>query len=835
MTDELPAASTLVAERLGQAASLALHGVTKSFPGVTALDDVTFECRPGEVHALVGENGSGKSTLIKVAAGVLRADSGTVRIGGVELGSADPLEARRLGLGVAYQDTSLVPDLTVADNIDLFTRGLGRSAGTPVERMLKQFGLPFGPRDLVRSLGPGGRQMLEVVRALSQGPQVLVLDEPTAALDMGTAEHLQRWVSAARDGGLSIVYVSHRLAEVRRLANRLTVIRDGVLRGTYDSMSWEVEEIVELMVGTSVDLEFPSRPALPKNASIRLEVEGLGGKAVGPVSLQVRAGEVVGLAGAEGNGQRHLLRAIVGVGTAEGVVKVDGHRVRASGPASALAAGVMYQSGDRAAESIFPTLSVLDNSTVQLGRAGGPAGLALRRRLRSNFRAAARRLGIVAASPYQPVSALSGGNQQKVVLSRAELSPPKVLLIDEPSQGVDARARLEIYRSLSSAAESGVAVVVNSSDSFELAGLCDRVYVMSDGAVIDEVSGDLRESDIVRRFVSVAEKREAVDDASRRVRRVATLVTSSWMPVLVLGLLVMAVGAYAQSASSYFLTSSNLTNVAVTAMPLLCAALGQQLALISGGFDISIGATMTLAVIVVSDQLGALDATNVFLTVALILVVGLAIGLANAFLVLVVQVNAIVATIGTLGILSGIAIYLRPVPEGMVAPDLTLQLMKGLGPLPYCFLAVALTAVLLDLWLTRSGSGLALRAIGLGSAATARLGVRVNLFKAAGLVCSALGAAIGGLFLASQVGVGSNGVGFTYALPTFAACFLGGATLSGGRGSFVGAVLGALLLTMIGNATLLMGKTYATSQVIYGLVLLVAVTSYALAARKARA
>jgi ABC-type sugar transport system ATPase subunit/ribose/xylose/arabinose/galactoside ABC-type transport system permease subunit len=835
MREDMSTPDVLTAEPSTSVASLALTGVTKAFPGVIALDDVTFECFPGEVHALVGENGSGKSTLIKVASGVLRPDVGQVRIGGVELSSADPLEARRLGLSVAYQDTSLVNELTVAENVELFTRSMPAGSGvTNVRQMLNDFGLPFGPNELVKSLGPGARQMLEVVRALSQSPQVLVLDEPTAALDMGTAEHLQQWIARARDSGLSIVYVSHRLAEVRRLANRLTVIRDGAVRGTYDRMDWEVDEIVELMVGASVELEFPRRAPVSDKARVRLAVDELLGAGVGPISVEVREGEIVGLAGAEGNGQRHLLRAIVGIGRSGGEVMVDGSRARISGPASALGAGIMFQSGDRATDSIFPTSSLLDNSTFQLGRASGPAGLALRHRLLSSFRSVVGRLGIVAASPYQPIGALSGGNQQKIVLSRPVLTQPKVLLVDEPTQGVDAKARLEIYGSLSAAAETGVAVVVNSSDSAELAGLCDRVYVMSDGAVIDEVVGDLKEPDIVRRFVNVTEKREVQDATGLiRTRRFNALAASPFLPVVILGLLIVALGAYTQSSNDVFLSPSNVTNIAITAMPLLCVALGQQFALISGGFDISIGAAMTLAVIGVSSELSELNAGSLVTTLGLLLAIGIAVGLANAFLILVIKINAIVATIGTLGILTGLAVYLRPEPKGQVAPDLTLTVMAGLGALPYCFLVAAVVTVALDVWLSRTGRGLTLRAVGLGPDPAARLGVRVNRYKAAGLILSAVGAVLGGLFLASQVGVGSNDVALSYALPTFAACFLGGATLSGGRGTFLGAVLGSVLLTMIGNATLLLGQTYATSQVIYGVILLVAVASYAIAGRRA--
>jgi len=837
MTMQSPATTAQPEVAYSGETRLALSGVTKSFPGVTALDNVSFDCRPGEVHALVGENGSGKSTLIKVAAGVLKPDEGSVQIGGVQLRAANPLEACRLGLSTAYQDTSLVNELTVAQNIELSFQALDQEPPKDIPELLAELDLPFGPGVPVKSLGPGGRQMLEVVRALVHRPQVLILDEPTAALDMRTAAQLQEWILQARDEGLAIVYVSHRLEEVRRLANRLTVIRDGVIRGTYARMDWEVEEIVELMVGTKVGLEFPARAPVPADAPARLAVTELVADGVGPVSLEVRGSEIVGIAGAEGNGQRKLLRALVGLNRADGEILVDGRRSRVTSPGAALSAGLMFQSGDRAAESVFPSLSALDNATFQLGSDAGPGGLALRGRLIGRFKAAVGKLGIVAASPYQPISALSGGNQQKIVLARPALAAPKVLVVDEPTQGVDAKARLEIYRTLAESAEAGVGVLVNSSDSAELAGLCDRIYVMSDGVVVDELQGgDITESDIVRRFVATTQKIETTrTETARAVRKIATLAASPQVPVVILAAIIVAVAAYTQGQNASFLSSGNIANMAIVCMPLLSAVLGQQFVLIAGGFDISIGASMTLSVVMTSFLLTTLDAGSLLATLAVALAIGVAIGLFNALLVLGFKINAVIATIGTLGIVSGVSIFLRPEPGGVVAPQLSINLMEGIGAVPYCLIVALVIAVVLDVWLMRGHGGLAARAAGLDAESSRRIGVRVDRVRTIGFVVAAVGAVGGGIFLASQVGMGSNDVGLSFALPTFAACFLGGASLAGGRGTFLGASLGVVLLTMIGNAGLLLGYTDAVSQIIYGVILLVAVTSYALAARKAAA
>ncbi|WP_327747923.1 ATP-binding cassette domain-containing protein [Streptomyces europaeiscabiei] len=809
--------------------AVTLTGVTKSFPGVRALSDVDFDCRPGEVHALVGENGSGKSTLIKIASGVLGADEGTVLIGGEELGAGGVQRARRLGLITAYQDTSLVPELSVADNITLSFNAVGESRPPDLDQMLARFNLPFRPTDLVSALGPGARQLLEVARAMAHRPRVLMLDEPTAALDMRLAEQLSDLIKQARDEGTAIVYVSHRLAEVKRLADRVTVLRDGVIQGTHASRDWNVDEIVELMVGAPTELEFPTRTP-PSSSPVRLDVQELSGHGFGPVSINVRAGEIVGVAGAEGNGQRALLRGIIGIDRTGGSSSVDDKKLRRVTPATALDAGISFQSGDRAAESVFESMSVMDNATIQLGPDAGPAGLSLSRRLLPAFRQAKRDLGIVAASPYQPVSGLSGGNQQKSVLARPALRQPKVLIVDEPTQGVDARARMDIYRVLASAADEGIAVLVNSSDSAELAGLCDRVYVMSRGRVVEELSAPTTETEIVRGFVSATDVAEeqgpALIQGQGLLRRLVGRV-SAHLPIAILLLLITMVALYTGTQSDVFWTKTNLANLLILTLPLAFVAIGQQFVMFTGLLDISIGSTMSLTVVLVSMTLPDLGMSSVLSTLGLLTVEVLAIGLFNVLLIEVLKVTPIVATVATMGIVQGIAIVLRPQPEGAIAPELVTLVAQGIGFVPAAFIMLVVIAVATEFWLRRSRGGLALRAVGFHGESARRVGTRVVRVRVLSLILCALGAVIGGVFLASQTGLGSNAVGAGYTLPCFAAVFLGGAVLSGGRGSFIGAMLGALFLGLLNNVTPLLHIPDAWQQILYGGILLVAVGAYA--------
>jgi ribose transport system ATP-binding protein len=807
--------------------ALKVIGVSKSFPGVRALASVDFDCRAGEVHALVGENGSGKSTLIKAASGVLHVDEGEIFIDGGQLGRGGVQRSRRLGLITAYQDTSLVEELSVADNISLSFGALGKPRPTDLQDFLRRFDLPFRQSDLVAALGPGARQLLEVARAMAHRPRVLMLDEPTAALDLRLSAKLEEIIKRARDEGTAIVYVSHRLAEIRRLADRLTVIRDGQIQGSYAHGDWEIAQIVELMVGAPTELEFPERTP-PSEASPRLHLDGLKGRAFGPVSLRVGAGEIVGVAGAEGNGQRALLRGIIGMDKTGGTVAVDGKVLRHVTPTSALGAGISFQSGDRARDSIFGPMAVIDNATSQYGDMAGPLGLSLAGNLVPAFKDVTERLHIVAASPYQPVSSLSGGNQQKTVLARPTLRTPEVLIIDEPTQGVDANARLDIYQVVSGAAERGVGVLVNSSDSAELAGLCDRVYVMSRGVVVEEIAGPMTENQIVHSFVSATDVSEAQAEA-RELSGLRRLLhqLSARTPIVVLILLILALALYSGSRIPVFWNSFNLKSWLVLAAPLAFVALGQNYNLISGLFDISIGSTMSLTVVILSYTLPDLSPHSVLLSCAALIAAWACVGAFNSLLIEVLKVTPIVATVASLGVIQGVAIVLRPKFGGIIAPGLSRAFGTSIGFVPISTIALVVIAVALEWWLYRRRSGLALRGVGFHAESALRVGWKVSRIRTGALFVSALGAVVGGVFLASQAGAGNNSVGADYALPCFAAVFLGGAVMTGGRGSFIGALLGAFFLALINNVVPLLGIDPSWEQILYGFVLLLAIAAYA--------
>ncbi|HSC50072.1 MAG TPA: sugar ABC transporter ATP-binding protein, partial [Gaiellaceae bacterium] len=487
---------------------LTLRGVSKAFGAVQAVRDVSFDCRGGEIHALVGENGSGKSTLLGMASGFLAPDAGEIEIDGRSRRRGSPAEARKLGLGIAYQTTSHVLPLSVAENLYLAAPANERPTHTRMERWaaatLEEHGVDL-PVDLpVVALSLAQRQFLEVVKSLLARPKVLLLDEPTTALGPQEVQQLHALVHERSRAGVGIVYVSHRLPEVLEIADRISVLRDGVKQGTFEAAGMTEEALVAHMIGRPLQLAFPERDGNGRVPEVLLDVVGLRGDRFGPVDVKVEKGEILGLAGAEGNGQAQFLRALAGVErTAAGRASCDGASLDTRSPLAALRQGVVLLSGDRMQESLFPVLSVRANTTIQVLRRLAPAGFLNRRRERRTVSEMAGRLRIRMASVEQPVQSLSGGNQQKVVLTRPFLrGEVKLILADEPTQGVDVGARFDIYEALRAKANEGVALVVKSSDPLELAGLCDRVVVMSRGVIVDEIHGhELGEQRIVEAIV----------------------------------------------------------------------------------------------------------------------------------------------------------------------------------------------------------------------------------------------------------------------------------------------------------------------------------------------
>ena len=477
-------------------ALLRLTGVAKSFGGVRALRGVSFDLRPGEVHAVVGENGAGKSTLIKTVAGAIEPDAGTIEIDGHVVDRNTPAVARSLGVAVVYQQPSLFPDLTVAENIALRSDApkrpwawvpWGERRGRAAD-LLARVGADVSPNAIVRELSMPQQQLVEIAAALAANLRVLILDEPTASLGEREADNLIAVVHRLRDAGVGIVYISHRLSELPRVADRVTVLRDGAHVGTRDMTGVDRAELIRLMVGRDVAAVFPPLPTVLGN--LLLEARHLSCRAGGvrDVSLTVRAGEIVGLAGLVGAGRTELARVLFGLTPADaGEVIVDGRPGRFASPAAAIAAGLAYVPEDRRRHGVILDLPVSDNTTLAVLRTISTGTLLDFGRERELATRYVDQLGTKAASVDAPVGTLSGGNQQKVAVARWLATSPRVIILDEPTQGVDVGAKAEIYRLIADLAEQGLGVLLISSELPEVLGMSHRVLVMRGGAIVGEL------------------------------------------------------------------------------------------------------------------------------------------------------------------------------------------------------------------------------------------------------------------------------------------------------------------------------------------------------------
>jgi ribose transport system ATP-binding protein len=476
---------------------LEMEGVSRQFGAVRALTDVSFECRAGEIHALVGENGSGKSTLLGIASGFVDPDLGTIRIGGKPLRRDSPALARKLGLAMAYQDGSSVHAEPVKNNLyyaappDQRPSYLRRKKWA--RRVLADFDLDLElfPDAPAGFLTLAERQLFEVAKALVTNPKVLLLDEPTTALGPDEVEALHRTVVACRDRGVGVVYVSHRLPEVLEVADRVTVLRDGTYQGTFDARTTTEPELVERIVGRPFEAAFPPAASPVDEEDEVLVVDGLQGQSFGPVTFTLQRGEIVGIAGAEGNGQPQLFDCLAGrVPPRAGRVVCDGKELTLISTHETVGAGVMLLPGNRKLEALMGVLGVKVNTSIQSLNRFSRFGVLRRRAERVAVNGLVEQLEIRTPSLDQPVEFLSGGNQQKVSVARSFLKDPSVILAYEPTQGVDVGSRFDIYKALRARSDAGAALLIKSSDPIELSGLCDRVLVMSRGTIVEEIPGD---------------------------------------------------------------------------------------------------------------------------------------------------------------------------------------------------------------------------------------------------------------------------------------------------------------------------------------------------------
>jgi len=833
---------------------LEMREITKTFPGVRALNRVSLTCARGEVHALVGENGAGKSTLMKVLAGAHQPDSGTILLHGQPVHLHDPHTAQQLGISPIYQEFNLLPYLSVAENITLGREPLRRFGWldtTERNRMAQEALEPLDARIDVRQpvyrLSVAQQQLVEIAKALSRNAELIIMDEPSAALTGSELERLFEIIAALKAQGVTVIYVSHRLEEIFRVADRVTVLRDGANVGTLQVAEATEARIIRMMVGRELAQMYPPRGQPP--GEVVLDVRGLttADGRVQAVNLQLRAGEIVGLAGLIGSGRTELARAIFGADpAAAGEVILHGQRLPLASPARSIASGLGFVTEDRKAEGLVLGLSLRENIALPSLDERQRLGFIQEDRERAMAARSIAELQIRTPSAEQPVQYLSGGNQQKTVLAkwlaigttedrgrRTNGMGPAVILFDEPTRGIDVGAKVEIYALMRQLANQGKAILMISSELPEILGMSDRILVMRDGHIAGELAaGEATEESILTLAAGSAIERRKTEDGRPTtddrppsvVRRPPSSLAGHQGVVMVYAVLA-ALFLLGIAASPSFRHTSNIFNILRQAIALGIVSIGQTLIVLAGGIDLSVSSVITLAALFSAGLIQG-QAELILPVVLLCLGLGGLFGLVNGWTWVRLGVEPFIVTLGTMSIGRGIALVYARGPVGSVPPLYSAFAYADIGPVPVVviFFAMILAATLV--MLHRTAFGRHLYAVG-GNPEAARLaGIAVQRVKVLAFVLCGLAAAITGLYMSSRMGSGDPNVGPGFELDSITAVVVGGTMLGGGRGGLVGTLGGVLLVAVLSNLLNLMNVDNWYQQIIKGAILLIAVATY---------
>jgi ribose transport system ATP-binding protein len=810
--------------------TLSMSGISKQYGAIAALSDVSFEVLPGEVHALLGENGAGKSTLMNVASGTTAPDAGTIVVGGARVESLTPALAQDLGIAIVHQHPALLPDMTVAENIRVAVglehlRRRDPDVRKAMRSLLDDVNFLGHLEDRVSSLSVARRHLLELAKAFAVSPQLLILDEPTAPLSQDSVELLFTAVRALAVRGTAIVYITHRLGEVRAIADRVTVLRDGASRGTSEVKDISDADLLARIIGRTLETTFPPKRAAVVDETPLLRVEGLSGNGFHDISFTAGKGEIIGVAGVAGNGQPALLRALAGREPSSGSVNIADKQLSRR----TLLRSAAYMPADRLTEGLMLDLNVRENAAMtSLDRFAAGPFVSRQRELYAVERELTE-LAVKAPSLEAPVSSLSGGNQQKIVMARAMLSEPAILVADEPTQGVDVGARAEIYRILREVADRGVPVVVASTDTIELEGLCDRVIVMSRGHAVTTLDGDeVTEERMVHAAISatLTTTEQAARGPSRR-SHVARFIEGDYAPVVALAVVMLALGIYVYSHNSLYISDYNINSVMFACAALGFISLGQTFALLLGGIDLSVGPLAGFLVVLGSFFI--LDGKSPaywLLGFALMLLSAIGVGLLNGLLIRYGNFTAVAATLVTYIGLGGLAFTLRSAPDGYIATSVTDAISTKVGPVPVAFIVFVLCAFGLEIALRRSALGMRIRAVGSDEESARRVGVPDNRTALIGYLGASILTLLGAVVLLAQLGVGDPGQGTGYTLTSITAVVLGGTSLLGGRGTFIGTLMGAGLSVQVLNATVFLSLDQKWQYIFQGFLIVAAALIY---------
>lgn len=809
---------------------LQLTSIDKCFGGVVALREARLHVRAGEVLGLVGENGAGKSTLINIATGLFPADSGILLLEGQTVTFANTRQAADHGVLVVHQEADLFAQLSIAENM-LLGRGLVRGPGGLIQwgktnaeagRLVAAVGEAFDVAQDAGSLSVARRTMAEIASAVATRPKVLFLDEPTASLSGKEIENLFAQIQQLKASGVGIVYVSHRLDEILRICDRVTIMRDGATIETRPTTDLTMDHIVATMVGRELEAVHAKR-AVPIG-KVRLDIQGLTARdrSVQDVSFQVRAGEIVGMYGFVGAGRSEFAQALFGVRkVTEGTVNLDGKPLRMRSPRTAVAQGLAYLPEDRLVQAVFREHALRTNasltllprlSTATFIRGGKEHALASR---------IMEEMNVKASSMEQPIGTLSGGNQQKIIFGRWAATAPKVLILDEPTRGVDVGAKAEIHKLICDLAEKGTAIILISSELPEVMAMSDRVITLSEG----RVTGDFDPKKDDEKIIAAAavprsgEKAPVVQSPLRR-----GLAQALQMRELGLIVFILLLGGYMSfSTPETFANPANLLDILKNAAIPAILAQGAMLIICAGGIDISVGSMMGLvgAFAALAAQAGVPAPVCLFIAMAS----GLGFSLLNGGLSLVARIHPIIVTLAGLSIYRGIMRIVTDGKEIMNLPPGYRALADGnwLGVPKICYYVIAVS-IAAHVLVRYTLLGRQVLALGNSESAARLIGLsktRLTLF-----VFGCSGALVGlcAVLNAAYYGKVQGNTGAGLELQAIAAAVIGGTNILGGRGSALGTLLGALLVSLLYNSLVLLeASSYWQNIFVGGLILLAVV------------
>ena len=838
----------------GAAIVVGLRNASKAFGGTLALRDVSFDLRAGEVLALLGENGAGKSTCVKLLAGVHWPTMGSVVIDGQPVSFNSPLEAQRAGIAVMHQHPGLFPELSIAENVFMGHMPAAGAVGvdrarmrTEARRLLASVGLDIDTDRELGTLRTSEQQLVEIARALSLEARVLIMDEPTAALSQREVSRLFSVVEDLKARGVAIMFVGHRMDEIFRISDRVAVLRDGALVGLEPVSQLPRQRAIQLMVGRELSALYPRNEAVPGETV--LETRGL--SRIGEfesIDINVRRGEILGLGGLVGSGRTEIARVLFGIAKpTSGEILLSGAPAEFSSPKDAMDAGIAYVSEDRLGQSLVMEFPIVENAGLTILSKTQTNGFSSRRKVLDLVTPHLQRLKLRFGSYDQPVNTLSGGNQQKVVLSKWLATKPRLLILDEPTQGIDVESKAEVHAMITDLAKQGLAIILISSEMPELIGMCDRIVVLREGHKSAEFPrGEASQEKVLRAATDdeTSSHLRLVQPSDLNVKEdIPDKPRSAWTSILAhreIGLVaaMLAVIIPVAFINPRIFSAANMTTVAMDAALLMVVTLAQMLVLVTRNIDLSVASVIGLAAYGSASVMQGNPDIGIIAGVAAACGIGMLCGLFNGAVVTFGRVPAIVVTLGTLSVFRGLnnlwaggkQISADKVPQAWL--DMTSARFLGIPLVVIISVSILAAAAVL---LSRTAKGRELFAIGSNPGGAELIGIPAKRHILMAFTIAGILAGFTGALWASRYATVDARVATGYELSVIAAAVVGGVAIRGGAGTVLGIALGALTLLVIRNGLTLVRVDPLWLQGVYGLVILLAIGIDTFVAKRAAA